>query len=409
MIAKVCRRGASATGLLRYLTGDTKDGYERLDDASAKRLNAPSAVRPDIAKPMWHAALSLPAGERLEAGKWAEIAGEFIERMGLSGNEWTAIVHNETDHQHAHIVANRVGYDGAVWAGEWEAKRAIEACKALEQAHGLAVDEHIPTGRAALTQPEIEKALRTETQPTRTTLQNILDAALADRSAISTFLERVEGAGVRVIANMASTGKVSGLAYEFNGEQWKGSELGKRYGWGTIATRTGYEQERDSQEIQKRAGNRAGGDKAREPGNVGNAGQLSSGDGAVRGINQRAGGSGEREHGISSTERASVRQVSRESRSDLRTGGRLDASLSVASSGNKRQDRYSTRIDAPANTRSNRNRGGARGRISALCAALLSRSNSAANNSANTGHERSSRRCSAETARSSSKSGERER
>lgn len=259
MIAKVCRRGRSASGLLRYLTGDIKAGHVVLDDADAQRLNAPSAQRPDIERPIWHAALSLPEGERLDVETWRVVAAEFLGRMGLGWHEWSAVVHNETGHQHCHIIANRIDYCGQVWGGEWDGRRAIEAAKALEIAHGLTVEAHTPTGWADLSQAEIGKALRTETQPTRATLQQLVDQAAGDGRVTAAFLSHLEAAGVSVAPNIASTGRVSGLAFTYNGQTFKGSELGKAFGWGQLQRRIDYDQERDRAALQERARNREGG------------------------------------------------------------------------------------------------------------------------------------------------------
>ncbi|WP_373871740.1 relaxase/mobilization nuclease domain-containing protein [Aeromonas caviae] len=35
-----------------------------------------------------------------------------------------AVRHQDTDKDHIHIVASRVGLDGKVWLGQWEARRA---------------------------------------------------------------------------------------------------------------------------------------------------------------------------------------------------------------------------------------------------------------------------------------------
>ncbi|WP_111987089.1 relaxase/mobilization nuclease domain-containing protein [Escherichia coli] len=44
---------------------------------------------------------------------------------------WVAVRHQDTDKDHIHIVASRVGLDGKVWLGQWEARRAIEATQSL--------------------------------------------------------------------------------------------------------------------------------------------------------------------------------------------------------------------------------------------------------------------------------------
>lgn len=264
MLAKVCSRGRSANRLVRYLTGAPKDGHWALADTDTTRLNAPSATRPDVQKPIWHAALSLPEHERHDKEKWREIVSDFMRHIGLENHEWTAVVHNETAHQHAHIVANRVDYSGNVWLGEFDGKRAIKAAKELEVAHNLVKEEFtLKKGRATLTRNEIEKAIRTETQPSRLTIQEIIDGALHDRPLASAFLQRVESHGVSVLANISpTTGRVSGLAFSYNGVAFKGSQLGKAYSWGNLQKRIDYEQTRDREAIQERVGHRIGSDAA---------------------------------------------------------------------------------------------------------------------------------------------------
>lgn len=264
MLAKVCPRGRSANRLVRYLTGTPKDGYWALTDTDTARLNAPSAIRPDVQKPIWHAALSLPKHERYTAQKWGEIVADFVRHMGLENHEWAAVVHNETAHQHAHIVANRIDYTGNLWLGEFDGKRAISAAKEMELAHDLIREPLKPhKGRATLTRNEIELAIRTETQPSRLTIQQIIDRAVFDRPRASTFFQRLEAYGVGVLANVSlTTGRVSGMAFSYNGVAFKGSQLGKAYSWGNLQNRIDYEQIRDREALQERSGHRAGGDAA---------------------------------------------------------------------------------------------------------------------------------------------------
>lgn len=257
MIAKVCKRGARASGLLRYLTSDNKAGHIRLDDADAKRLDAPSAQRPDIKRPIWHAALSLRQDEHLTTERWREVAADFVQHLGLERHEWTAVVHNETAHQHCHVIANRIDYTGNVWTGEFDGKRAIEAAKALEIAYGLTVDPHTPAKNTALSQPEIEKALRTGTQPTRSTLQELVDKAVQGRPDFSTFTDRLLAVGIQIIPNISGE-RVSGVSFSYNGITIKGSDLGKRkYAWSALQTRIDYEQSRDSAAVYECARSRA--------------------------------------------------------------------------------------------------------------------------------------------------------
>lgn len=367
MIAKVCKRGANATGIVRYLTSDRKDAHVIIEAPDIERLNAPSSIRPDISKPIWHAALSLPEGESLPAEQWHKLAADFLSRMGLEGHEWAGVVHNETNHQHAHIVANRISWTGTVWSGEWDGKRAIAAAKELEKLYGLTVDEHRPTGRAALTHSEIEKAIRTQTQPARLTLQEIIDRAAISRAPIENFLQTLEAQGVRVTPHIASTGRVSGLAFTYNGETFKGSQLGKAYAWSKLQQRIGYEQDRDAQALQAR---RHGSGEGIRP----DAGRPDSGRvGRIGNLDARHGGATNGSLDDNRTGSSGILKDGQGSSRERKKSGRTDSTVGERLGPSNRPAGTETGRTVSAITSNRRPVRGSRQRISKLVVALLAR------------------------------------
>ena len=213
-------------------------------------------LRPDAKRPVWHCSLSLPPGDHLDGGKWDAVASDFLKEMGFSDKTpWVAVRHRDTDKDHIHIVASRINLDGELWHGKWEARKAIEATQKLEKSHGLRITPGLDNsnGRKALKKGEIEMALRTEEQPPKLKLQNIIDEALSagDLTAVK-FAETLELSGVEVKANLASTGTFNGFSYQLDGVAFKGSKLGKAYGWGGIKERgVTYEQARDYKELSR--------------------------------------------------------------------------------------------------------------------------------------------------------------
>jgi hypothetical protein len=105
-----------------------------------REFSAIRQVRPDIAKPVWHCSLSLPADERLSQDKWNEVVTAFMKSMGFSEyHPFVVVRHQDTEFDHVHIVASRVGLDGKVWLGQWEAHEAIKITQELENKFGLVV------------------------------------------------------------------------------------------------------------------------------------------------------------------------------------------------------------------------------------------------------------------------------
>ena len=142
MKAKITR-GSGFGGLCRYV-GRTEAQPERvggnIDGATpaewTAELSATRQVR-DVRRPVWHCSLTLPAGEHLTAEKWERVAWDFMEQMGFATQPWVAVRHSNTDHEHIHIVASRIGLDGSLWAGKYDVHKAIQATQRLEQAHNL--------------------------------------------------------------------------------------------------------------------------------------------------------------------------------------------------------------------------------------------------------------------------------
>lgn len=64
-----------------------------------------------LSKPVLHITLSLSPGEQLTKDKLMEMCQDCAKDLGFENNQYIAIHHRDTNHQHLHIVANRVGYD----------------------------------------------------------------------------------------------------------------------------------------------------------------------------------------------------------------------------------------------------------------------------------------------------------
>ncbi|MGD9663358.1 MAG: relaxase/mobilization nuclease domain-containing protein, partial [Porticoccaceae bacterium] len=176
-----------------------------LTSGNARSMSAQFAItrrlRPDIKSPVWHASLTLPEGERLSSERWSSIANDFMQEMGFpSDSLYTVIRHNDTSHDHVHIIASRISLHGELWYGQWEVYRAIKATQTLERIHGLTLTPGLgePKAEKSLTKGEIEQALRTGEEPPRQRLQRLVKEATQGNPTAIEFAERLEVAGVGV-------------------------------------------------------------------------------------------------------------------------------------------------------------------------------------------------------------------
>jgi hypothetical protein len=57
--------------------------------------------------------------------------------MGFHNNQFLAVEHSDTAHQHLHIVTNRIGFDGRTLSDSNSYKRIAEFCRQTEIKYGL--------------------------------------------------------------------------------------------------------------------------------------------------------------------------------------------------------------------------------------------------------------------------------
>jgi hypothetical protein len=223
----------------------------------AREFSVVRKLRPDIKKPVWHCSLALPKDERLSSEKWHEVARDFMGCMGfdIDKTPYVAVRHNDTEHDHIHIIASRVSLDGSVWLGQWEVRCAIETTQELEKKHGLIVTPGFGDTRAERkksTRNETKLAERTGQEPPRGRLQRLIDEAVKGEPTALEFVQRLEAVGVNARVNLASTGRLNGFSFEIGGIHFKGQDLGDSYKWKGLQKRgVNYEKERDSAGLKR--------------------------------------------------------------------------------------------------------------------------------------------------------------
>lgn len=231
----------------------------------AKEFGEIRKLRPKLNKAVLHVSLAAAPGESLTDQQWTDIGHKYLRGMGFKNSQFVITRHTDTDHQHIHILANRIGMDGAVVSDGMDFKRQENLMREIERSYGLkAVEPSHEAQRKALSKGEIEAAVRTETPSTRMQLQQLCDAAAKGTHSIGRYIERLEVVGVEVIPTTQLAGaKLSGIQYRLDGVVMKGSDLGKSYSPVGLEKRgIGYEQDRDGAAIrssqQREAGRRAG-------------------------------------------------------------------------------------------------------------------------------------------------------
>ncbi len=273
MIAKITR-GGSFRGATRYVLDERRSLHRdhqpeivggnmagRTSRELTREFDAVRQQRPDIRKSVEHVSLSFARGERpLSNDEMARLADEYLKRRGhdLDRVQYAVVRHHDKDHQHCHILLNRVRTDRSVVPQQFrEFLRSKETCRALERDFGLLAvgnerprfDERAPT--RAEDRMRRDRGLVSEKEQ----LKALIREAAKGHPTMSEFVRRLQGEGVQVRANIASTGHVSGISYRLERIAVKGSGLGRTYSFEGLQKEQGvrYDKARDLPALERAA------------------------------------------------------------------------------------------------------------------------------------------------------------
>ena len=212
--------GKSFGGCIRYCL--QKDLAEVLDynlcygdkKELIKQFNEVRNLNPKLQKPVQHITLSLPKGEQLSEAQLAAIAAECARDLGFEKNQYIVIQHRDTGHQHIHIVANRVGFDGKTVKDNHNYRKMSEFCRKMELKYKLqkvlSPRRYLPPGQRNL--PRLDQR--------KEQLKKDIQESLAKADNYQDFAEMMKAKGYKIE-------KTRGIAFiDAKKVRTKGSEVG---------------------------------------------------------------------------------------------------------------------------------------------------------------------------------------
>jgi len=183
-----------------------------------KQLVAVSKLNPKLAKPVFHASLSFAYDDAalLTEQQKADIAIAMAEEFGFDQNQFVVITHADTLHEHIHIVANRVGYDGKTASDSNSYKRMAQFCRKMENQYKLT--PVLSPNRFLQAEKRIAKANRVDNR--KESLKERLKEVISKSTTIEEVKTRMEKRGYQV-----ELGR--GIAFTDKKQvRFKGSEVG---------------------------------------------------------------------------------------------------------------------------------------------------------------------------------------
>jgi len=102
-----------------------------------QQFNEVRHLNPKLSKPVLHASLSFAHSDQLSNQDKIDIGKQMAKDFGFENNQYVVIEHSDRQHQHLHIVANRVGYDAKTVSDSNNYKRMANFCRSMERKHQL--------------------------------------------------------------------------------------------------------------------------------------------------------------------------------------------------------------------------------------------------------------------------------
>ncbi len=102
-----------------------------------QQFNEVRQLNNKLSKPVLHITLSLSPGEVLGKDKLMEMSEQCAKEFGFENNQYIAISHRDTNHQHLHIVANRIGFNKRTISDSNSYQKIANYCRKMEQKYEL--------------------------------------------------------------------------------------------------------------------------------------------------------------------------------------------------------------------------------------------------------------------------------
>ena len=235
MIAKIMK-GSGFKGVINYIL-DPRKGTELIDSSGVRTDRISHIVQsfidqtelnPRVSKVVEHISLSFSAQDSSKlSNEWmAQIAREYMEKLGIKDTQYIIGRHFDKEHPHVHIAFNRIDNNGKTISDRNDRFKSEKICKELTAKYGL----YFTNGKEKVkeyrlkepdkTKYEIYQALKTEIARCKD-WKNLL-AHLKKQDIDARFKYK------------GNSQEVQGIIFEKNGYHFNGSKVNRSFSYSKI-------------------------------------------------------------------------------------------------------------------------------------------------------------------------------
>lgn len=193
-----------------------------------------SAIDSDrVIKPVWHAMLSLKPAEFLTDEQWLEAVETYLADLGFGlENKWVAVLHGDTDHQHVHIVANRIcmNEEFTVVKDSNERMRSCDSTSDIEDRFGLSkAPAPKETWGTPISRAQLEASQRDGSMPLKhrmiARIAGAIETTAAAQGDMFMLVSLLRRQQIYVHFTKNAEGQPTGISYEYQGTVISGRKL----------------------------------------------------------------------------------------------------------------------------------------------------------------------------------------
>ncbi|MFP3863165.1 relaxase/mobilization nuclease domain-containing protein [Pseudomonas capeferrum] len=216
-------QGGSEKGVLAMIA--------EFDQVETMRRMSVDSDRP--IKPVFHAMLSLRPGEHLNDEQWAQAVQTYMHDLGFGeDNKYVVVMHRDTDHEHVHIVANRIHLDEdfRLVSDSNERAASMDSASDLEDMFGLSkAPRPTETWGTTFSHAEVKAATSENDIPHKARMiakiAGCIERTQAEGGDMFTLVRHLRRQQVYIHLTKNEEGQPKGIAYEYAGKVISGRKL----------------------------------------------------------------------------------------------------------------------------------------------------------------------------------------
>lgn len=257
MMGKIPKSGKSFKGCVEYCM--LKEGAVVLDADGLRTgevahtiadFNMQRKMRPGLGQAVGHIALNWSPEDspKLTDELMVSIAKEYLKKMKITDTQVLMVRHHDTDHDHLHIVYNRVNNEGKTISDANQRWNNVKVSKALT----LKYDFHMAKGKDRVNRQRLKGADKVKYQ-----LLDQIKAILPTVKSMDELQKQLAKQSISMLYKYKSgTAEVQGISFSKGEYQFKGSEIDRSMSYGkmskTITDRVQQQQEQQQKEKMTR-------------------------------------------------------------------------------------------------------------------------------------------------------------